>query len=691
MSNVFQNAIYLDDVQKDKYSDYIGNGYRSICYTLNHDKQGTIVLFGYDKADNPKTFIIPWNSYIKYTVKYQTEEKDIYDRYVAIKEFKNIFERKKYIENCPGLNIVECLRPEQEFSHFMFDHAVFEEGFNTQPLRIHYFDIETEISDQFEKPADARNRINMMTIYDTETEKFYTWTLLDVDIDFTEGPVKDYPKDKFVLFKFHDNEEKMLKHFLDWMENNYADVNVTWNGRAYDIPYLTRRIENVLGKEDARRLSPVHKYFIKEVNHDNKRADQSAEIEVDIDGLFIADALVLYRDKFGISKPDGGFTLDNIGEVEGCGHKVKYTGTLKDLYLNDPQLFFNYNVMDVDLLKRIEEKCKMINLARTITSFGLCSYMTIYSSIPYLIGSVISFAKTKMGKVMCSYLKEKSTEKGFEGAFVFPTQQGLYKDGIACIDFASLYPSNIRSINASPETYVGKVLVQYKSTDGSLLPINEKDELFFDIFDDKIAKAPEVAGLILKLANGQKKPITLDKLRAWIEKKGIYTTNNTIFLKHEVKWGVIAKWCEYFYNQRKATKKKMLALFHELTDHTKELTAEEKAQKEKTRQNLDSRQGAFKNMINSIYGQMGSAFSPISNLDIAQSITRQGRFCNTSASSYILKEFQRLYDKNYKGYQISLLEEGDPRDNESVHRAVAGVGGDTDSFSGDTRIFLERV
>jgi len=305
--------------------------------------------------------------------------------------------------------------------------------------------------------------------------------------------------------------------------------------------------------------------------------------------LFIADGLVLYRDKFGISKPDGGFTLDNIGEVEGCGHKIHYDGTLKDLYLKDWQKFIEYNIRDVDLVKRIEDKCKMVILARTITSFGLSQYPTIYSSISYLIGSVISFAKTEMNRVMCSYVGEKKHFDGFEGAFVFPTQKGIYRKGIGCIDFASLYPSNIRSINASPETYRGKVLIHYKGPDGSLLPVNETNELPFDIFNDEVAKAENVVGFSIKLPDGRRKPIALDQLRTWITKHGIYTANNTIFLKHEEKWGVIAKWCEYFYNQRKVTKKKMLAIFHELHDPTKHFTDDVKLKKEKDEQNLNSR------------------------------------------------------------------------------------------------------
>lgn len=680
MSNsLISNAIYLEEENKNSWKDVIGNGYRSVCYKVDSNRQGQIILFGFDTHDNPQTFVIPWKSYVKYAVKFKTNELDIYDRYVQTKYFNNVFERKKWVEAANGIAIVECLRPEQEVLHFLFDDVCLKDGFNSQKLRIHFFDIETEISDQFEKPADARNRINAMTIYDTKTEKFYTWMLEHAEIDFKEEPLCNYPKDMFVFFEFHNDETELLRHFVDWQEQNYADVNFGWNTRAYDLPYLTRRIENVLGKAEAQRLSPVGKYFIKQVNHDNARADVSAEIEAVIDGLFIADGLVLYRDKFGISKPDGGFSLDNIGEVEGCGHKIHYDGTLKDLYLKDWQKFIEYNIRDVDLVKRIEEKCKMIPLARTITSFGLSQYSTIYSSISYLIGSLCQFSVDQMQRRMCSYVGEKKHFNGFEGAFVFPAQQGLYKGGNGTCDFASLYPSNMRAINASPETYRGKVLIQYRDSTGNPLPINETDELYFNIFDDKIAKADNVIGYQIKLPNGKRQPVKLESLRKWIVNHGIYTANNTLFLKHEEKWGVVAKWCEYFYAQRKATKKRMLKIYHDLHDPNQHFTEAERLKLEEQEENLNSRQGAMKNMLNSVYGQMGSAFSPIANIDIAQSITRQGRMCNIESSHFILEEFKKKFDPDYKGFWISTLDENDPRAKNLEKIEVIGISGDTDS------------
>src|SRR5574344_121340 len=410
--NIFNNAMYLDDMPKEQWHDYIGDGYRSVCYSTDSDHNGRVILFGYDKQGTPKTFIAPWPSCIKYNVKYKTNETDIYDYYVATKQFQNAWNRKKYVENAVGLNIVECLRPEQEFLHFMFDNKVLESDFNSQELRIHYLDIETEMSEQFMKPNEAGNRINMMTIYDSKTEKFYTWSLNHAEVNFKEDPLKDYPKDKFIFFEFQDNESRMLEHFINWVEANYADVVFGWNIKAYDIPYIFRRIENVLGQNAAKRLSPVNNYYIKQVNHDNERADVAAEIEVNVSGLFIADGLILYRDKFMINQTlDGGYSLDNVGEGEGLGHKIKYNGTLKDLYLKDYQKFYEYNVRDVDLAKKIDDKCKMIHLAKQITSFGLVDFNQIYSSIGYLTGSVISYSKKEFNKIFTSYVGKKKDQE----------------------------------------------------------------------------------------------------------------------------------------------------------------------------------------------------------------------------------------------------------------------------------------
>lgn len=664
--SIFNNAIYLEDVPQDQWrKKYIGPGYRNVVYTTNQDREGQIILFGYDLAGNPKTFICPWQSHIKFRVKYDTNEKDIFGNYVETRYFKSSYERKKRLDDIgQSLWIVECLKPEQEFLQEMFCKDCLDDTFNTQPMRVQYIDLESEISEVFVKPNDASNRINMVTIYDNFTDRYYTWSLERAKIDFKEEPLCNYPKDKFVLFdNFNDNEEKMLDDFLSWIEDNYPDVSVSWNGKAYDWPYLVRRIENVLGKNAAKRLSPVGKYRIKEVNHANERTDVGAEIEVDISGLFIADDLVLYRDKFMIAPAlDGGYNLSNVGEHENLGKKIEYDGTLKDLYVKDWQRFYEYNVRDVQLLTRIEEKCKLVSLARKVAGRGLCPYGTIYSSIAYLMGSIIAFSYDKMGKVFQSHLNKPNVKEEYEGAFVFPPVKNIYKGGIACIDFNSLYPSSLRAMNLSPETYVGKISkFNIVSNDpNQKIAFNKED--YINLNDESLET------LWLYPANGGKrKEVKREDLLKLIETKCIYTRNNTLFLKHSVKQGVISAWCKHFYSLRKSTKKKMQALDLDIYNGK---IAKEDIQKAKLKvENLDADQHALKIMLNSVYGMFGTNHSPIYSAALAQSITRTGKFCNISASEFIRKRFKEMFgiDQDY----------------------VTAISGDTDSCDKMTQIYIK--
>ena len=175
------------------------------------------------------------------------------------------------------------------------------------------------------------------------------------------------------------------------------------------------------------------------------------------------------------------------------------------------------------------------------------------------------------------------------------------------------------------------------------------------------------------LPNNQKKSITLEQLRELVKTKCIWTANNTLFLKHEIKWGVIAKWCEYFYGLRKSTKKKMMKLFHLMhnDEEVAKMTEQQKQENETMIEVLDCMQHAYKIVINSIYGMLGTKFSPIANPHIAQSVTRQGRFCNKSTSLFIRKQFEKYFkiDKNY----------------------VIVVSGDTDSCDSSTKLCVKYI
>ena len=701
-----EDYIDLTNVDPKKYKEIFGKGYRYCCYKTEH-QHGQILFFGYDVNGNPQNYKIPHKSHIKYNVKYKTNEKDIFGRYVETRYFDTAKQRANYLNGFSNKNlIIECLPPQNEFLHQYFDEYALDESFNTYPLRIQYYDIETEISDDgFEGASTARQRINMITIYDTKTEKYYTWSLQPVTPDFSdeydengnlvnECCLKNTPLDKFVIFDFFDDSEvRMLRHFLDWFEHNTCDIFCGFNSQSFDLGYILNRIERVLGDPDkvdnkpdnprerwsavTKRFSPVGIIRERHNNLDNERANKQAEYLYDVDGIFSADLLVLYRDKYKRNQPlDGGNGLDNIGEVE-CGiHKIHYKGSkapdgtvihsLKDLYLKDWNRFYKYNVMDVEVLRRVEEKVKTIPLSRAITSSGLSNYDAIYSSIGYLIGSLIMFSKTQMGTTFISYVPEKKQTIPYEGAFVFDVSPGLYTGGVATVDFNSLYPSSIRAMNLSPETYVGKIS-RFPIEDPKMefftkeppIDLNGTDiiEGLFETEEEKdynlryakkygaVVADRDMEQFYLLPANGShQKVITRKQLDEILETKCIFTRNNTLFLKHSVKQGVVSGWCKHFYALRKKTKKLMQSL--EMDVYNKKVPEDQIASVEKKIANLNDRQQSIKIMINSIYGICGTSFSPIYNPYIAQSITRTGKFCNLSAAKYISKVFKERYNLN---------------------------------------------
>ena len=133
------NFIDLEDIDEIHYKDIFGSGYRYCCYTIANRNfsrdgsarstgQGIILFFGYDKNGNPCNYRVPHKSHIKYTVKYKTQEKDVFGNYVETKYFDNTMDRKSFIDNFPDKkNIVECLQPQNEFLHkqYVFVYLLF--------------------------------------------------------------------------------------------------------------------------------------------------------------------------------------------------------------------------------------------------------------------------------------------------------------------------------------------------------------------------------------------------------------------------------------------------------------------------------------------------------------------------------------------------------------------------------------
>ena len=241
-----------------------------------------------------------------------------------------------------------------------------------------------------------------------------------------------------------------------------------------------------------------------------------------------------------------------------------------------------------------------------------------------------------MNRTFQSYLNQKNEKEEYEGAYVFPPVKGVYRGGIATFDVNSLYPSTIRSVNLSPETYVGKLSKMNVMFDDMNSRVAYNKEEPIDLND------PEITELWLYPANGGKRrKVDKAKVLEALKDKYIYTRNNTLFLKHSVKQGVVSGWCKYFYNLRKTTKKSMQKL--EMDVYNNKVAPENLKCTEDLIQNLDAKQHALKIMINSVYGILGTSHSPIYNHNLAQTITRNGKFFNTNAAKFTFNYFKENF------------------------------------------------
>lgn len=567
---------------------------------------------------------------------------DAYGCPVVQETFINGADRRKWVsawkkrpDYCK-MQIVQNQDPCDEFMQQIFCEEAQEESFNKGEQRIFFLDIETEVSSTSLMPYKAIDKMLMITILDSRDWKFHTWSL---------KPCKALDSNHIVYDNFNENESDMLRHFLYFWATNYPDVVCGWNSRWYDMPYIVRRIENVLGKPKAKFLSPLEDYRIIHEKSDKKDENgkwiEKEEIEwVDIKGMFQADEMVLYSKKFGVKQAlDGGYGLSNVGMAEGLGSKVAYETTLKDLYLTDWQKFYEYNVRDVDLLAEIEKKCKLIPLARTVAGFGLTNYDFIYQSAPYLVPTITIFCKKhRENMIFNSYSNNFREKVKFEGAWVIPPVVGRYMYGTATVDFNSLYPSCMRMMNLSIETYVGRIDDGYTGEGGldndwmtrGGIDGYPDDYVFRLILDRVDMKEPEY------------KDITAKTLRHLLDTKLIICpTNMTLFLKHEVKRGVIADWAEVFFNRRKATKDDKFKC-----DLASERTTDP-VEKEKllTRmENLHNLQYALKICLNSIYGALSTTGCPfLHSIGLAQSVTRAGRFCNFNGRNFYAQWLKENY------------------------------------------------
>jgi len=320
-----------------------------------------------------------------------------------------------------------------------------EEIFAFNVPRTYFVDIETEIVDGFPKPEEAKSRILTFSII-TPERKAIVLGLKDLSAEYIKKiednineHFKNYDKDwTFSYYKFK-NEYEMIYNFLHKFMPKFP-MMTGWNFIKYDWQYIVNRCKRlqidltevaITGSLDRNDSRPLH--------------------------MGILDYMQLY-DKYDRSvKVKESNKLDFVSSQVLDVAKIKYTGSLQDLYNDNFQKYVYYNVVDSILVYYIHQQLKSMEVLLTLSTI---TRMPLYKSASPVAVTESLMARKLVNdnvKIGVDYNKEDGQKEGqYAGAFVKQPITGYYS-GVSAFDFASLYPSVMRQFNISPDSYIEQV------------------------------------------------------------------------------------------------------------------------------------------------------------------------------------------------------------------------------------------
>jgi len=418
-------------------------------------------------------------------------------------------------------------------------------------------DIEVECENGFPKPEDAIEPILAITVKNHQSKRIVVWGVNDFH---------NYRDD--VTYIKCKNEKDLLEKFLGFWETHIPDIITGWNTEFFDIPYLCNRIINIFdeGEDQVKRLSPWKNIFSREV-YQMGRTHQVYTL----DGIAALDYFDLYR-KFTYTNQER-YTLDHIAFVElGERKSGNPYDTFREWYTKDYQSFIEYNINDVELVDKLEDKMKLIELCLTMAYEAKVNFTDVLGTVRFW--DIIIYNHLCKKKIVIPPKKQRKKVEKYEGAYVKEPQIGIHK-WVMSFDLNSLYPHLIMQYNISPET---------------LIPSKEKSS----------------GDMVNKILDGKVKNNT----------EYCMAPNGAFFRKD--KRGFLPELMETIYNDRVKYKKLLLEAEQEY-----ENTKDKSLLKVISRYN--NIQMAKKISLNSAYGAIGNHWFRYFDLRNAEAITTSGQ------------------------------------------------------------------
>jgi DNA polymerase elongation subunit (family B) len=489
--------------------------------------------------------------------------REFYKKYDEVENFK-IYGNDRYV--------YQYISEKYPEDHIQFD---------IKKIRLVTIDIEVAAESGFPDVENVAEEMLLISLQDYATKKVTT---------FGSRPFDN--KDPNVNYIYCQNETILLTSFLAYWRKNLPEVITGWNSQMYDIPYLAGRINRILGEKSMKDLSPWGL-----VSQDEVYISGRKNITYDIGGVTQLDYLDLYK-RFTYTNQES-YRLDYIANYELGEKKLDHDeyDTFREFYTKDWDKFVRYNIIDVQLVDKLEDKLKLIELAITMAFDAKVNFIDIHYQVR--MWDTIIYNYLKKQNIVIPPKKRTSKSQKYAGAYVKEPKPGKY-DWVVSFDLNSLYPHLIMQYNISPET-----LKDDKHPTATVDRIL-KEEIDFQLHKDSAV-----------CANG-----------------AMYRTDIRGFLPEIM---------EKIYTERTVYKKKMLAAKQKYED-----TKDPKLVKDIA--TFNNIQMARKIQLNSAYGAIGNEYFRYYKLENAEAITLSGqvsiRWIEDRMNNY-LNKILKTKDEDY--------------------------------------------
>lgn len=333
-----------------------------------------------------------------------------------------------------GRKIYGVISPVQQFIAETLSN---ECGLAFEHLRTAFIDIEVESKNGFAAPENPTNPITAITV--EVWGKYLVWGCGDYT-----------PTNDNIIYAKCDDEHELLQSFLKWWASDYPDIVTGWNVQFYDIPYIINRITYLQKHEDfpiaATALSPWRK-----ISRRNMMLLGKTQTVIDIVGVSILDYLELYR-KFSLTQQES-YRLDFIAEQELGKKKVSYDdyGSLAALADQNYQKFIEYNIMDVQLVRELNDKLHHLDLCAAIAYTSRVNFQDTFKQVR--LWDAIMYYDLRAKGIAIPPNESHNKEQDYTGAYVKDPQLGKFS-WVVSFDVNSLYPSIMRQWNISQDRHL---------------------------------------------------------------------------------------------------------------------------------------------------------------------------------------------------------------------------------------------